>query len=298
MTPQTFRFIPWISSLAAFVAAMFLAAPPSPALRTEQAPLLPRVGFLRVLFAGQLPLVADYFWIITINRVGGVKTPQDARDIYYYADLVADLDPKFRHVYPFAGVAIPIKVGRDYANAELSTRLLRKGVQHLPNDYKTGFLLGYNLVFFHESYAEAAEIFKGLQSHSAAPPWLGKLASRLYAQSGDLSASEALTAQLLQSAEDEETRQAYALRLKEIAQERVLRELDVAAEKFARAEGRRPENFNELVQHGYVARELKDPLEGWFYFDKDGRARTTASRSRLEVFQMKSPSEAAPTTPP
>lgn len=261
-----------------------MSAPPVPPLRTGDRPLLPRPGLLRTLFRGQIGLVSDYYWILTINRVGVARTATEYRDIYSYADLTTDLDPKFAKVYTFAGINIPVHMGREqYANTTESTQLLRKGVKNVPEDQRTQFQLAYNLMFFHRQYKEAADIISELARRPDALPWYSGLATRLYAQSGDFDTSMSLAVLMRDSAEDEETREYYDRRVREIVQEQMLRHLDAAVAQYRERQGKEPATVEALVEAGVLPELPEDPLGGRFYLANDGRVYSSASKFRLEV---------------
>ncbi|MFY2561404.1 tetratricopeptide repeat protein [Corallococcus terminator] len=261
-----------------------LSAQPPPPLRLDDRPLLPRAGLLKALFKAQLGLVADYFWVMTINRVGAASTVSEYRDIYYYADLTTDLDPRFAKVYTFAGITIPIHLGREqYANVEESSRILRKGMANTPEDKRIHFQLAYNLMFFERRYQEAAAIIEELARAPDAPEWYSGLATRLYAQAGDFDTSLGLAQTMRDGAEDAETREYYERRVNEIIQEKVLQQLDEALERYKAREGRLPTKLEALVTSGDLRELPADPLGGQFFLGEDGRSYSTAARFRLEI---------------
>ena len=137
---------------------VLLAAPPrKPPRGPHQEPLLPRQELLRLAGRGYLPLIADYFWLQVVQATGRAVVAEEYRDIYPYADLTTDLDPRFGMVYPFAAGALPTNLGREtWVNTEESTRLLRKGLKLFPDDLKMHMLLAYILRAFHKQYQEAA----------------------------------------------------------------------------------------------------------------------------------------------
>lgn len=276
-----------LSLATAVVAVAVLSRPPAPALRTAAGPILPRAAFLHAAFAAQQNLVADYFWILTTHQIGAAQLPDEFRDVYAYADLATDLDPWFRTVYWFAGVAIPVQTERDrYANADESTKILRKGAARFPSDFRIKFQLAQNLIYLHKQYREAADLLKELTKFPGAPGWLGSFATRLYAQSGEYETSVQLTKELIATAQDEETRQFYERRLKEIRQEGILKRIDTQIAAFKKDKGRLPTDMSELVHAGYVPGLPADPLGGAYFIDPDGRARSSASKYRLGVITM------------
>ncbi len=269
---------------AGLALVVLLSSQPHPPLYLGDRPILPRAGFIKALFKAQLGLVTDYFWLLTINRVGSARRLTEYRDVYYYADLTTDLDPRFAKVYTFAGITIPVHLGREeYANVKESTAILRKGMANTPEDKRIHFQLAYNLMFFERRYKEAAAIIEELARLPESPAWYSGLATRLYAQAGDFSTSMGLAQLMRDSAEDEETRAYYERRVKEILQEQLLQRIDDSIERHKVRTGKLPPNLEALVSAGDLSELPVDPLGGQLYLGEDGRSYSTSARFRLEI---------------
>ncbi|MBF5044739.1 pilus assembly protein PilG [Aggregicoccus sp. 17bor-14] len=276
----------WVVLAGSLLSLLLLSAPPERARPGRDRPMLPRVDFLHAVGAAHQHLIADYYWLLTINQIGRAQTAADYRDIYPYADLVTDLDPKFVRVYSFAGVAIPFDKGRqNFVNTDESTRLLRKGARNVPGDYQIEFTLAHNLIFFDHQYRAAADILHRLSQSPFAPPFVSALATRLYAQSGNFDAGLALAAYLRDTAAEPETREFFEHRVLEIQQEQVLQGLDREVARFRDREGRLPRTPAELVERGQLQALPADPLGGDFYVDAEGRSHSTAAKARLELHE-------------
>ncbi|RKH38888.1 pilus assembly protein PilG [Corallococcus llansteffanensis] len=246
--------------------------------------LLPRPGLLKTLFRAQLGLVTDYFWVLTLNRIGSAARPEEYRTVYDYADLVTDLDPHFPQAYLYGGITIPVHLGKgEYTNVAESSALLRKGTQNLPDNQRIAFQLAYNLMFFEKKYKEAADIIQRLSQRPDAPSWYVALATRLYAQSGDFDSGLSLSMALRDGSDDPETREFYEVRVREILQERMLRTVDDALQRYRAREGHLPASLPVLVASGDLPRLPDDPLGGHLYLGEDGRAYSDAVRFRMEL---------------
>lgn len=284
--------------VAALGAVAVLGRAPPPAARTSRGVVLPRPGFLIALFNAQKHLVADYYWIQTTHQIGAAMTAVQMRDVYDYAELATTLDPNFLTVYWFAGVALPIQTGRDqYANVAESTAILQKGARVAPKNYKIKFQLAQNYIHLHKDYVRGAELLKELSTFPEAPDWLLALATRLYAQAGSIDVALQMAVGLANNAEDEQSREFYAHRVKEIQQEMVLRAIDDRLKRYESDQGKKPAELREVEAAGYLAGIPGDPLGGEYYIDqKSGRAMSTASKHRFELIQMKeqASSESAP----
>lgn len=283
---EAMRKLPLLRFVPGLLLVALLSAPPIPPRRQGGGPLLPRPDLLKALFTAQKGLVTDYFWILMLNRIGSAVRAEDYLHVSDYAELVTDLDPKFRQPYLYGGLTIPVYTGKGgYLNTAESTALLRKGVANVPHDQPLTFQLAYNLMFFERKYKEAADLIQEMSRWEGAPPYYAALATRLYAQSGDFDASMSLTLALRDSAEDEESRAFYEQRIQEIQQERVLRGIDAAIARYRAREGRLPDTLPALVTAGDLRRLPADPLGGEFFLGEDGRAYSNASRFRLELIE-------------
>ncbi|WP_233261980.1 hypothetical protein [Vitiosangium sp. GDMCC 1.1324] len=246
---------------------------------------MPRQEVLRLAGRGYIEVIADYFWLQLVQATGRAVGAEEYRDIYPYADLTTDLDPRFGFVYPFAAGALPTNVGREtWVNTEESTRLLRKGLKQFPNDLKMNVLLAYNLSAFHKQYREAAEVLEQASRLPGAPSYLPALATRLYAQSGSVDAGLALARSLADSAEDPETREIFTQRVRDLEMEGELRRVDSAIADFRGAFGVAPPDIDTLLWLGFLKEPPHDPKGGGFFIGYDERAYSETQQRRLEIY--------------
>ncbi|WP_163784635.1 ABC transporter [Myxococcus vastator] len=262
-----------------------LADKPAKPLRTKDGPILPRREMLEVLGAAYKPLLADFYWIQAIQQVGRANTDTEYRDVFFYSDLATDLDPKFRFVYEWGAITTPFNLGREqWVNTDLSSRLLTKGLAAFPEDRRFLFQLAYNKMTYDRDYKMAADLLMTLSKFPDIPQYLPQLATRLYAQAGHFESGLHMAEMLRDSAEDDESRAFYEHRIKELLRERVLTQIDDAIEAFQNDRGERPQTVSALVREGYLNAMPEDPLEGQFFIDRRGRARSTSGLYRLEMY--------------
>lgn len=275
-----------VTGICGLLALLLLAAPPQKPLRgPHQEPLLPREEVLHVVGRGYVQLIADYYWIQLVQAVGAAQSAEEYLDAAPYAELITDLDPQFELVYTFAGESLPTNLGREtWVNTEESTHLLRKGLQLFPNNLKMNMLLAYNLSTFHHEYREAAGLLVHASKLPGAPTYLPVLATRLYAQSGGVDAGLALAHSLADTAQDEDTRQLFERRVRQLELERELQRVDAASAKFRAVFGTSPPDIPTLLWLGYLDQPPADPENAGFYIGNDGRAYSNAEKHRLEIF--------------
>ncbi|HXN41824.1 MAG TPA: hypothetical protein VN918_08565, partial [Myxococcaceae bacterium] len=266
-----------------------VAGPPRIKAAKHEPPLLPRPELLTVLGNAQRQMIADYYWILTTEATGVAHTREEYRDVYDYALLISELDPKFQLVYSFAGAIIPVNLGREtWVNTDESTQILSKGFALFPNYLFLRIMYAYNLSVFHKRYQQAADILKETAKMPGAPKYLGVLATRLYGQAGAINAGLALATELSQSAADPATRQTFERRTKELILEGELQKIDQAIEEFKRTTGRMPATGLELVASGQLREIPEDPLGGTIVIGADGRSHSSAAEDeRLEIYDPK-----------
>src|SRR5690242_10741209 len=165
---------PWIALAGAVAVTALLARPPeSMTPGKHQAPLLPRKEVLLVAGAGYRELVADYFWIQTLQATIRATTAEEMHDVYDYAKLVTELDPNFLPVYPFAGAALPTRDQKgEWRNVKESTELLAEGHRRFPDHVVLGILYAFNLSNFEKQYRKAADVLAQTARLPEAPPYL------------------------------------------------------------------------------------------------------------------------------
>jgi hypothetical protein len=282
----------WKVGVLAGVALILTARPPI--RRTDGGahlrPLLPRPELLNSLGAGYRQLLADYYWVETLQAVSLANTPEEYRDIYDYAKMVAAVDPHFEAVYAFAGAVLPVQDRQKrWHNTEESTELLQEGVDRFPEKLTLRILLAYNLAMYEHQYARAAQNLMAASTLPEAPNYLPALATRLYSQAGQFDAGLALARSIRDATSDEKTRELFDERIKALELERILRSLDELLARYEQQTGHPAETLNELVRAGLLARLPADPLGGTLVIGPDGRSRSTAAHDRLELHSEDQP---------
>ncbi len=269
------------------VAALARSPRDLPATEGHLSPLLPRKELLLAVGAAYRHLLADYYWVRATHRTGTAQTPEEYLDVYYYGDLVTDLDPDFAYAYLFTGAVVPTNLGREtWRNTRESTRILEKGFARFPNIIPLRIHLAYNWSYFHKDYLKAAKLLEDTARLAGCPPHVPALATRLYAQAGHVDLGKAFAQTLIETAPDDETRQAFERRLVELELEGQLQELDRKIAAYRQREGQLPKTLHELVASGDLIALPSDPLGGTIFIGEDGRAYATSLKGRLETHRF------------
>jgi hypothetical protein len=145
-------------------------------------------------------------------------------------DLVTTLDPWVGHPYRFAAVWI----NDDAAAVRKANVLIRRGIEHHPDDWRGYFYLAFNHFFYLNEQAEAARVLEPALALEGRPAYLTRLHARLYAQAGGLDAAAAFLSEMAQQASDDAEREKFSEALLEVETERRARFLDEAPAEYVR----------------------------------------------------------------
>jgi tetratricopeptide (TPR) repeat protein len=215
----------------------------------------------RVTALGFDAVVADYYWLQAVQVVGGEELPESRSHLLAgLIDVVTTLDPRVDHPYRFAAVWLTA----DEAAVRKANELLRRGIEHHPEEWRNRFYLGFNQFFYLDERAAAAETLEGAIALPGAPLYLRRLVARLKSEGGGLEVAEAFLRELLRNAPDPYARAEYEKALDEIHVERVARRLDAARLAYVKENGRDITRVEDLVAGPTpILRELPPEPNGW-----------------------------------
>jgi tetratricopeptide (TPR) repeat protein len=278
-------------ALAAAVGVILVAAtvrPPDRSKRraSEFRPLLLRPTVARTISRSFLPMLVDLYWLRSLNAIGMADSAEKNRNLYEYGEVLSDLDPRFYQPYTFIGLAVPYPVGRDeYVNADLASKLMRKGLQQYPNDMKLHLYLGFNLFQYEKKLTEAAEVFAHAGTLPDALPFTGLLATRLLATGGNVEEALKVARELAETATDEGTREELEKRARDLEVEVALQTVERATKRFYERHQYWPVTLFDLRREGLYDGPDQDPLGGQLSLTGDGKATSTSLQYRIQVFR-------------
>jgi hypothetical protein len=231
--------------------------------RAEDSELwVPRPELARLASVGFQNLVSDYHWLQALQLVGGSAGDPTAHAplLGRLVDVVTTLDPWVGHAYRFAAIWLT----DSEASVRKANALLEKGIAHHPDDWRNYYYLGFNLFFYLEQNAAAADVLEKAASLPGSPRYLPRLVARLRAGGGGLDTSAAMLAALVEGAQDPFEKAAYEKALDEVETERRARVLDAARAEFQRRSGRDLTRVEQLMEGpDAVLRSLPPELHGW-----------------------------------
>ena len=209
---------------------------------------------------------ADFHWLRAIQIVGGEGgAAGHSQTIGALIDVVTTLNPNVDHPYRFAAVWMT----DDAAAVRHANRLLERGIEHHPDDWRHYFYLGFNHFFYLDDQEAAAIALAPAIKLDGAPAYLGRLAARLRSRAGGLDAAQAFLNELIHATNDERERQHYTLALKEIEIERQARFLDASRAEYVRRHKRDIQRVEDLVTGGVLRALPRNPFDSGWELDED-----------------------------
>lgn len=255
---------------------------PEDPIRPEGAALVPDPDLAKLASFGFDGIVATAYWLRAIQMIGaeGVlnfRADEMARTL----DVVTSLDPRVSHPYRFAAIWL----NEDEAAVREANRLLKRGIEHHPDDWRQYFYLAFNHFFYLGEFDEAADALEPALGLPDAPPYLGRLLPRLRSQGGDLEAASLFLQRMADQAPDGYVRAGHLRALDEIETERRARHLDRAREIFKKWHGRDIDRVEELASlEPKVLSQLPPEPHGWeWVLDERGRIVSSYVGYRYEV---------------
>ena len=249
--------------------------------KLHQLTYLPSGDYLRMASLGYRELVADLLWLQAIQVMGERKlSEEEGHWLYDAVDRITTLDPKFVRAYEAGSHALCIFV----VMPEESNRLLEKGIQHNPQEWKLPFLLGINYYFELGDDEKAAEAMAKAARLPGAPDGIARLAAKLFVSARSPQQAVELLAKVYEETSDENVRKMLEVRLKESIVERDLQILEQAISRYQAKYTRRPERLENLVEPGLLQELPREPFGGHYLYEPaTGSVRSSEVTERMRI---------------
>ena len=256
---------PYAIALAMLIVLqVYLGQGQVPERKMEHLMYLPDAEYLDLASMGYEEVVADMLWLQAIQVMGERKVSEAAgRWLYRAFDIMTTLAPSFVRVYEAGGLALTTLV----VLPEESNRLLMKGAEHNPTEWKLPFYLGINYYFELSDDAKAAEYMAQASHVPGAPPGLAAIAANLFASAKSPQQAVDILAAAYHNTTDESAKQLLELRLKIMLAERDLVELEQAISRYRLRTARFPAQLEDLLADGLLRQLPREPGGGRYVYD-------------------------------
>ena len=188
----------------------------------EDADLAVRGKMLKGWALGSEGLLADWFWMWSLQYIGGklVRSeleeislddlrPLNPRLLHPLLDNAAELDPQFMAVYSYGASVLPA------IDAHKAIELTEKGIAANPEAWRLHQYLGY-IYWRMEEYEKAAEVYERGSRIAGAPPFMRQMSANMTTKGGSRETAREIYLQMLAESEDQQSRTNAELRLMEI----------------------------------------------------------------------------------
>lgn len=239
---------------------------------------VPNATALRWISLGHPTLAANVTWLRAVQYMGEPRADQRGWEkLRPLVEVVTDLDPK--HGYAYQTSANILSSSGFVAD---SNAILEKGTRNCPDRYILPFHRAVNAFLYAGDYAEAGRWFEIAARRPGAREHVRDYVVAMYAKGNAGDTAIAFLRRLRAEAQDDESRRGLEKQIRRATLERDATRIEAAAEWFRGRWGFAPVVPEQLVFTGALAAIPPDPYGGTYYFDAEGRVRSSAFGERFE----------------
>jgi len=201
---------------------------------------------------GSEGLLADWYWILSLQYIGGKFVDSDKETIdlgdlrslnprllYPYLDNATDLDPKFYAAYSYGAIVLPA------IDTQQAIALTEKGIRNNPDKWRLHQYLGY-IYWRQKDYEKAAETYEAGSKIEGSPQFMREMAAGMRARGGSRDIARAIYTQLLTESEDEQSKRNAQLRLQQLSAEEEIEAVNGVLASTKSSTGRCPSKLSEI----------------------------------------------------
>jgi tetratricopeptide (TPR) repeat protein len=216
-------------------------------------------------------LLADIYWIRTVQHYGGTKLSTAANKqydvLYPLLDLTTSLDPYFDVAYKFGAVFLAEEYPSGAGRPDQAIAILQKGLQAQPDKWQLAQELGFVYYWWLADYDGAAMWFNRAADMTKAPDWLRPLAAVTLAEGGNRSSSRVLWTEIARSADADWLRDQATFRLKQLDALDGIDFVERIVQQYRARTGMFPTSWAEMVRAGFLRSVPPDPSGTPFRLD-------------------------------
>lgn len=197
-------------------------------------------------------VVADWYWMRSLQYIGDKiykseeeiiniedLTPLNPKLLQPYLENATALDPQFMAAYSYGAVVLPA-IDKDEA-----IKFIEKGIENNPNEWRLYQHLGF-IYWRNKDYNKAAETYEKGSKIDGAPTFFKAMTAKMKNEGGSRETARQIYQQMLDEAEDSNTKEAANLRLLELDSKDEIEVVNKVLSKFKNKNGRCVNNFQEI----------------------------------------------------
>jgi hypothetical protein len=222
---------------------------------------IPSPRVVKRMSLGYSGLLADIYWTRVVQYFG-TKHAAKAKQYLILSPLLemtTTLDPKLLPAYQFGSVFLAQKPPEGAGNPVAAARLVEKGIQENPQEWRLYYDLGYIYWLELKDPAKAADAFARGSNVPGAHPWMRVMAAALAAHAGETETAIYMWSNILNSTEDKQLKANAIQRLLCLRVDSEVKLLQERVDEFTKEKGRLPSGWSELISTGMLRRVPVDP---------------------------------------
>lgn len=254
-------------------------------VRLEQDNLLLQSGSLvKKLSLEYAPLMAAIYWTRAVQYYGEKRQLHaSGLDLLWpLLDITTTLDPNLLVAYRFGSIFLSDAAPRGAGRPDLAVKLLERGIQANPEEWRLHQDLGNVYYFDAKDYPKAAAAFEEGSKNPRAPIWMKVLAAKIAGEGRSLDTSYFLWLQVYETTTDKDIRKNAESHLRSLKVDLDLRELDRLLDEYEKQTGKRAKRMSELVEAGLLKRIPIDSQGFPYVIGASGRTELNLNSPLLE----------------
>jgi tetratricopeptide (TPR) repeat protein len=252
---------------------------------TEQDLLALRSGkVVKALSLEYAPLMGAIYWTRVVQYFGEKhRLHQTNLELLWpLLDIATTLDPHLIPAYRFGSPFLSDAQPRGEGRPDLAVKLLERGIQANPDQWRLYQDLGNVYYFDAKDYPKASEAFAEGSKNPNSFLWMKIMAAKIAGEGESPETSYFLWSQVYQTTSDPQVKKNAEEHLKSMTVQLELKKIDQVADQFEKRTGRPPTRMSELVEAGLLSKVPQDP-EGYpFVIGAGGKAELNSSSPMVE----------------
>jgi hypothetical protein len=230
------------------------------------------------------PLMAAIYWTRAVQYFGEKHVLHDRNLglLWPLLDITTTLDPYLIPAYRTGSTFLSDAPPRGAGEPDLAVKLLERGIQANPDQWRLYQDLGTVYYFDKKDYVKASQAFETGSKLPGALIWMKVMAAKIAADGESLETSYFLWQQVYETAKEPQLKKNAESHLRMLKVDLDCREINRIAAEYEQRTGRRATKMGELVQAGLL-RATPNDSEGYPYvLGEDGKAELNLDSPLLE----------------
>jgi hypothetical protein len=248
-----------------------LDARPAPSVAERSVTWVRSPEIVRRLALGFDALLADIYWIRTVQYYGDTKLSTAAKKefelLYPLLDMTTTLDPQFNVAYRFGAILLSEAYPNGPGDPDAAIALLRKGIQATPGRWQYYHDAGFVEYWWRHDGRAASEWILEASKQPGAPGWLPPVAASMLADSGAQESARALWTELANATDQGWLRAAATRALLQLDAEVAIEQLQPVVNQYYDIRGSFPSDWPDMVNAGLIRGIPLDPAGTPFALD-------------------------------